>query len=299
MTSLRCVYDLRHAPVTFDFAVYLALADCARQLLKRDSIDLTIRTGEYRDFTPRDKETAAAEKDWRVQSILVDACALLPTISTLTVTNEDRGPFEFPLTADARFPYHAADVRRLWQKGADPKVLRAPEYAKQIVAKLLPRPYVTLTLRTSHHSPERNPNLAQWHQFHDWLTERGHQVIVIPDHEDVTGAREFLKYGWALHIGAAYDQRLRLALYEGAVMNVGSSNGPVATAFFSTAPMLQFDQLRASRFNRLKWRAMLGFSAGEQYPWSAPNQRMTWEDSDANTLRSHFESIMQQASAAA
>ena len=30
MAALRCLYDLRYAPVTFDFGTFLAVADCVR-----------------------------------------------------------------------------------------------------------------------------------------------------------------------------------------------------------------------------------------------------------------------------
>src|SRR3990167_7231393 len=184
--TLRCLYDLRQAPVTFDFCGFLAAADCARQLMGLDALDITIRAGEYRDRTARDKETVEDEKIWRTHNILLDCCQLLPTLASMTLTHEDRGPYDFP-AGECRAPYLTADILRLWKKGADPRVFKAPGHAKALVKQQRgDAPYATLTLRTSAHQPQRNSDLAEWAKFHDWLMKDGYRAVVVPDQEDVT-----------------------------------------------------------------------------------------------------------------
>jgi hypothetical protein len=283
MTALRCLYDLRHAPVTFDFGIYLALADCARQLLKRDSLDITIRAGEYRQATPRDKETPESEKEWRIHNILLPCTAILPTVRRVSVRYDDGGPYDFPL--NQRTPYLARDVLKYHQRGADPKVFKAPEHAKTIVKR--DKPYVTLTLRESKHFPERNIDILEWAKFAQHLGDAD-RVVVIPDAEspDLPEARfpEFCE-----DLPAAFNLSLRLALYEGAQMNFCSSNGPTALMFYSHCPVIQFDQLRGGTFSAQQWAGLNGFPVGQQHPWSNPNQLMTWTDSTFVTLKEAFD----------
>ncbi len=293
MAPLRCLYDLQHAPITFDFATFLAIADCVRQNAKMKHIDLTIRKAAFRQKTPRDFETPDSEKIWRIHGILLQVCAVVPSIRNLTVTEDTDGTFDFPSAKTALVPYCASFAVNAWEAGTDPRVLRAPEHAKSEVKKRwTDERYVTLTLRTSIHAPERNPDMGEWQRFHDWLRNQGYVVIVIPDQEDINRAGEALAGRWDLDIPAAYDFRLRLALYEGALMNVGSVNGPFGQCFMSHVPLLQFDHFRGNALSADQWVDLNGFPPPGQYPWSAKNQRMTWLDSTFENLKAEFERVV-------
>lgn len=292
-SALRAVYDVAHAPITFDFGVFLALTECARQLSGRDAIDLTVMAREYRDITPRDKLLTPAEKAWRLKNIVMDCCELLPTITNygLVRTPRDGQEFEFP-PIGSTFPYLAKDVLRLFKAGANPRCLKAPEHAKALAK--IDRPYVTLTLRTSTHFPERNVKPMEWRKFANTLKDK-YAVVVVPDQDDLLGSNTSHEYfnepwiGWARP--AAMDIRMRLALYEGAVMNFCSANGPTALMFYTDAPVLQFDQMRGGTFDEKAWEKLNGFPVGEQFPWSLPTQRMTWTDSNFETLVSEWRAI--------
>jgi len=296
--TLSAIYDLRYSPITFDFAVWLALVDCVRQLADEQAIDLTIRADGYRKMTKREHGMDTDEKRWRLKSILLSCCDLLPTLRDVTVQRSSKdGVYDFPAnypkayTPSYRPPYLAADVLRLHGLGAEPKVLAAPAYAKNFVQK---GPYVTLTLRTSKHFPERNIDLRDWGKFAEHIMFRGHNIIVVPDTEWVLMGGPRLPASMETYVApmAALDQRIRLALYEGAEMNVCSSNGPAAMMFYSQAPVLQFDQFRGGVFNSDKWLAGNGFPAGGQFPWSTPKQRMTWTESSYASLCAEFDKVM-------
>lgn len=302
--ALRAIYDLRYSPCTFDFAVFLALTDCVRQAAEKKSIDLTINASGWRNQTKRDRDMPKAEKQWRLKSIILAACDLLPTLRDVAVERSGRDrEYDFPANIPEfydpsyRPPYLASHVLDLYRMGADPRVLKAPAYAKAMMDGM-PKAYVTLTLRQSKHFPERNVDMAEWARFCCHLKDKGYSVITVPDTEHVLDAEKWsVRQAWDLpsgimHIPAALDQRLRMALYEGAAMNVCSSNGPAAMMFYSRAPVLQFDQMRGGVFNAEKWTVGNGFPPGEQFPWSAPNQRMVWQNSDYETLVSEFEKVM-------
>lgn len=296
MAAFNCLYDLAESPVTFDFAIFLAVCEYYRRSTGCDSIALTIRNKEFRNRTPRDKHTSLAEKQARVYGILLPCCALLPSVTTVTLTDQVDGQHIFPPAIDPAVGFYTAYLARalveVWEPAhGDPRCLTAPARAKDLVAARYPKPYVTLTLRTSTHAPERNPVIEDWKMFARWLEEQGYWPVFVPDTEVV------LRYDPAAHpsgrfavdIAAALDVRLRLALYEGAIMNVGSSNGPIGMAFFSKAPLLQFDHLRSSKFDAAQWQELNGFAVGGQFPWSAPNQRMRWVNSTFENLRAEFE----------
>lgn len=288
----KVIWDLKRCPVTFDFAFFLAGMDCYRQLHRpEDHVHLTIKTGHFRQASGRDKVMGEDEKQWRVKNILVDMAELLPSIKTLVVSSspEEGTAFDYPLNPEGRFPYEAKDVTPLFRAGGNPLVFRAPTFAKRLTA--IPPPYVTLTLRVSRFHPARNINLDDWYQFYKYLRGQGLTVAIVPDQEDVLGMQQFMKYDWTIYAPASLDQRLRLGLYEGALMNFGSSNGPIGATFFSNAPVMQFDQLRNGLITKELWQDTNGFEAGGQFPWSRPNQMMTWMDSTLENLVSEWSRV--------
>ena len=281
---LKAIWDLRQFPITFDFAVFLSVLDCYRQIHRPEAgIDLTIRADAFRAVTPRDKAMSVEEKRWRLKSIILDLCALLPTIESLAVTTRDPGPFEFP-SALKRAPHYAKRAVELFREGANPQVLKAPLYAVQQIR--FPRPYVTMTLRTSNYFPDRNADLHTWHRFSKFIQAAGYTVVIVPDQGDLFGERLYSQFDWSgtIYEAACLDLRLRLALYENADMNIGSSNGPVGMMFYSQAPLLQFDQLRGGVYNREFWEKSHGFPVGEQFPWCRPDQRLVWTDSSYENM---------------
>lgn len=291
---LKVVWDLRVAPITFDFAIYLAIVECFRQLRNEDSgIDITIRADEFRMDTHREKVMPTQEKRWRLKNIILDLCELLPTIKSLTLTSEDRGPFDYPpeYASKNRIVYAAKRVVEYHKWGANPIVLKAPAFAAEVTSNSISKPYVTLTLRTSRFLTARNVDHHEWYRFYSYLRSHGHKVVIVPDQEDYLGDRTYRRFDWDVYEPACMDIRLRLALYENAIMNVGSSNGPVGAMFYSIAPVLQFDQLRGAVYDPAFWRRTNGFEVGQQYPWSGPNQRMTWTDSTFDNMRSEWQSL--------
>lgn len=93
---LRAIWDLAIAPITFDFGIYIAVVECVRQLRKAPSIDLTIKTEVFRAFTERDLMMGPDEKRWRLKSIQLDLCELVPTIGRINVAPEFCETFDFP-----------------------------------------------------------------------------------------------------------------------------------------------------------------------------------------------------------
>src|SRR5262249_8132666 len=87
--ALYAFYDLAVAPVTFDFLWFLAGAELARVRLGLAGVHVVIVPGPHgglRRETPEYEARVDAEaRRARIQTILLPACSLLPSLAGLTV----------------------------------------------------------------------------------------------------------------------------------------------------------------------------------------------------------------------
>jgi hypothetical protein len=286
--TLDAVYDLRNAPSTFDFGTFLVVCSQMAQMHGRDSINVTIRAGMYRSKTDRDKLVSEPEKEWRILSILLQLCSLVPMVKTYTV--DYLPPLDFQETEPLPVPYQASWVSAAWfQRDVSPQVMKAPTYAKTLVPDKCD---VTLTLRQSKTFKDRNPaSLDDWHRVYLELKRRGLVVRVVPDVEDILHDQKYAEHDWMPDVftPAAWDMRIRLALYENTSLNIGSANGPVAImAYTKDCKYLMFDNLRGG-WTPEKWAEMHGTKPGGQLPWCGLDQRVTHLDSTYENMIAEFD----------
>lgn len=161
-------------------------------------------------------------------------------------------------------------------------------------------PYVTITLREAEHWAERNSRVEEWIGFAKYLQAHGEKVIFI---RDTAKADEPIP-GFACIPMASKDLLWRMSVYEGAKANLFKSNGPVTLAVYSDRPWLQFvettDELSTYRPNRPEfWETAMGVKPPEQYPWSAPNQRLVWADDTYENLVAAWHEYIEPAAKAA
>lgn len=286
MDSLRAIYDLKSAPVTFDILGFLALVDCLRQYEKRERIDLTILMDGFRMTNQRELTTSEGEKRWRIEGILLQCVATCPAVKDLTITDQLPAknfhfPFEYPT---GRTPYNPKGLILPFKHGVKPnECLTAPPFARASV----PRSDVTLTIRSARNFSQRNVELADWVAFHKYLHGKGYKVTVIPDQENP----DTYSFDWDgdVYVPAAFDMRLRMAVYEMSRMNIGSCHGPFTSLFYTNAPYLMFDHLRGGVLTPRFHEGVYGFPVGGQHAWSNENQIITWEDSSFESLVRRFE----------
>ena len=111
----------------------------------------------------------------------------------------------------------------------------------------------TVTLRETRHVPHRNSNIDRWRAFAKRIG-----AVVIEDYR--------IK---PMHI---HD---RMALYAGAEMNFGVTNGPMGMLYLTDYPYMVFDCL-----TNAKGFASHGIEIGGQVPWANKNQRLVWDKQD-------------------
>lgn len=215
--------------------------------------------------------------------------------------------FDVEITPEAsggrRFTrYTYGDIVKWAKQGQEVPRIKVPEPMMQAMAgNLKGVAPVTITLRevdTAQWS-HRNSSLTDWLSFADYLQSRGEHVIFLRDHakadEDITGFETMP--------AASKDFLVRAALYEQAKCNMFVSNGPHVLALFGSRPWLQFIHCDEGE-NYLQntpgwWFVNHGISKGEQYPWSAPNQRIIWEADTYEAMVKAWEEVFPMLAAKA
>jgi len=108
----------------------------------------------------------------------------------------------------------------------------------------------TVTLRNYHHHAYRNSDEKLWRDFAAKI-----------------GAHLIEDFG-----DKPIDLHERVALYAGAKMNFGVTNGPVWMLFLTPYPVTMFD----CSANEPLW-LQHGIKPGTQLPWALPHQKLVWK----------------------
>lgn len=121
----------------------------------------------------------------------------------------------------------------------------------------------TVTIRQIARNAHRNSDVDLWRRF---AAEIG--AYVIEDH--------------SVQPISLYD---RMALYAGAEMNFGVTNGPMSLLYFTDYPMAMFDCQ-----NSKSWE-LHGIKIGGQIPWARENQRLIWQKPTVALLMDYVERL--------
>jgi hypothetical protein len=163
--------------------------------------------------------------------------------------------------------HHAREIIAAARAGAAVPLLEATAHARAVVGEYLRRfekPVVTMTLRNTYDAA-RNADVGRWESVRELLRHRC----------DVIGIADTAQ---ALRSGIGYaelDLDLRLALYQGAAMNLHCHGGPAELCKFSDAPYVMFDAASPAADWQKHWE-WLGLKRGDQMPWAGANQRLVY-----------------------
>ena len=296
---LTAYYDLKRAPITFDFCNFLVAATAQTALMGKKDFDLAIVADAFRNITPREIAYTQVERQWRLWNLIVETTKLLPYIRNLSIIQRplkqfstNSYPANYHPTGNNSIVYDKSVLIQVCKKtNLDLRFFRASTYAKRAAEKLVPdtgKKIVVITLRRASHDPQRDSRLDAWIDFIKILEERGFQVVVIPDQDDALGDRTLNRYGWNVIDIAAMSLDIRVAIYERATMNYVTNGGMVDILSYTKVPFMWFSVVvEGSALAQPKYYEQLGMQYGEKYPWLADNQEMIWEpDSLANLAAS-------------
>lgn len=290
--ALTAVYDLAAAPPTWEFSTFLAEAERYRVDGGYTCIDLIISPGvekgyryDYTDLFGKDK------CDGMTQRILYPLTKLLPSVRNVLWLKEKsalapEGPLFPPMWSPER-PVSCYGPEHLHEGN---RVFRATPVARKWREKNYPQRYVTITIRETEYWLDRNSNKLAWRMAANWLGSQGYRVVFIPDTYGT------LMDGYENCTIAAWDIDLRMALYEGAVLNMGVSNGPMALCYLSNAPYMIFSILGKNSPITEAFYTQRGIPIGSQW---GPNGKNVWEEDSPEAVmrevKAHFAKDEQEA----
>jgi len=272
---VTAVYDLAYSPPTYDFLTFLVEAERYRKREGFARIDVTFMPGPMWGFRDDQLPPDAATRRGMLWRVCVPMAKLLPSVRNVTVL-EERAEVKnevFPPEYEEQRPlarYGAGFSRGAWQ------MLEASEYARRRAARLFPYPYATISLRQASYWPERNSNIEAWLRVAAWLWRQDIWPVFIPDTEGAAPE------GFGACEPAAWDLDLRAALYEGARVNLGVSNGPMTLLPFLKARYLTFKILTPSATATTpEFLAAHGFAPGDS---PGGDGRWVWAEDDYETI---------------
>jgi hypothetical protein len=311
---LFAFYDLGVAPITFDFLWFLAGAELERQRRAQASVHAVIvpgpRDGLRKENPELERLLDPVARRARIASMLVPACALLPTLSGVTVaSNREHAAALVEAAAGAVFParYEPAlprypgpqqPLRAARETGARIGVLRAAAADLRAVDAWLAahgcdRRVVTITLRAYPYVPARNSNVAAWAAFAKSRQSAGYSVVVVPDTEQCFAGVPPDFAGLPVFYEAAVAVGLRMALYERAYLNLGVNNGPMGLCWLNERTRyITFKILNdAVPHTRAEYMEFLGFETGRSLPFASPWQRWVWDEDELPVIEAAFEEM--------
>jgi hypothetical protein len=308
---LFAFYDLKVAPVTFDFLWFLAGADLQRRRSKLSSIHVVIVPGPHNGVRrERDDYNAVVDaqtRQARIHSILVQACRVLPSCSGLTVAGSRReAAFLRSVVARHVFPADYEPILPIFPgpqscleaaRNGEPNIacLRAPMEELRVVdawakTHVGSRRVVTITLRRYSYMPARNSNLPAWVAFARGLDASQYSPVFVPDTNDTveglpTELRDFVVFP-----EAAWCIPLRMALYERAFINLGVNNGPMGLAWLNARACYATLKIETAEVpqSSLGFIRSFGFDLGKSLPFATPLQEWVWEDDTEETIAKAF-----------
>lgn len=284
---LNAVYDLGVSPPTYDFISFLAEAERARVERNYDVIDISFQPGPMHGFRNDDLPPDAATRDGMLWRVCAGIARLLPSVRNVHLLKERSriagDVFPDGWDEDKPISHYGAQYQR-----AATSIFKASGSAKKWASKFS-KPYATITLRQSSYHPDRNSNLEEWFAVAAWLVENGIQPIFLPDSEGGSLGQ------WPSCPEASFDIDLRAALYEGAVINLGVSNGPMYLIPFLEARYLIFNiNVESTHSSTTQFLFSHGIAKGDETVFGG-NGKVVWKpDTAENVIAELAEFVVKQ-----
>lgn len=225
---VTAVWDLAVCPPTYDIGSFLNEVELHRLSIDAEAIDIIIQPGPLNGFRNDELPPNIGGREGMLFRVAVAMCRLLPSVRNIEILKARRnidGAHVFPIDYSVNKPIahygcHYAQFAR--------PILRATEAAKLHVSKAHPMRYITITTRESSAWPIRNSNMEAWARVRQYLIGLGYAVVCVPDAESPVANLY------------SFDLDMRVALYEGALVNLGINNGPMMCVPYMCARHIVF-----------------------------------------------------------
>jgi hypothetical protein len=317
---LFAFYDLKVAPVTFDFLWFLAAADLERRRRGLNSVHVVIVPGPHNGVRQEAEDynaiVDAQTRQARIYNILVQACRVLPSCSGVTLAGSRREaallrsviarhvlPADYePMLPVFAGPHSCLDAARAGGQGI--ACLRAPADELRAIdawaeAHIGARRMVVITLRRYGFMPARNSNMPAWIAFARSLDASRYCPVFIPDtHDTIAGLPTELR-DFTVFPEAAWNIALRMALYERAFVNLGINTGPMGLAWLNERVRYATLKIETAEVPQasLGFIQSFGFEVGKSLPFATVLQEWVWEDDTEECITRAFDRLTRRIEA--
>lgn len=316
---LLFVFDLASAPVTFDFATFLAGAEIERRRRGLEGIFVLFVPGRHRELREElpDYESAIGPtlRQWRIRHVLIPLLALLPSVrGHVMCPTRDKADAIMPMDPSRIFP----DDFRVWlPRQPDKRVihdhasagvpvwpmLRATERGRQLVAEFVStvcrgRRPVVITLRDSIVAVGRNSRIDEWAEFARGLDRGRFAPIFVHDSESTIDARPPALANETFCDAARWNLEIRMALYEVAWLNLAVMHGPMELCWYNERTRyLLFLDVGADPSSSEKAIAEGGQPIRRDLDFATAFQHIVWQADRAAIIRTAFDDMTQKLEA--
>jgi len=298
MKLIYAYYDLRIAPLSFDFIHYLAIA-CAEARKQDALLSVTLFYPSFRQSNFIELGYKGEYKNWKLSNVLVRICHLCPTVVEVTTNRSTQlrfstphyPPSYSPVTVDlssGRTPlpitHHELDAAMVSLE--DRVIYRSTDYADAwFKNKFGEEPLIVMTIRTTHLNAQRNAPLDIWYKAYRAITNAGYRCAVIPDQDDYLGPQAYTQFDWTVIGEASLDLDLRLALYRNSFANVAWSSGTAGLFALCGANFMIFGIWNeANPTSNRSFIERKGPRFQQQPPWFHPvRHRYNWHPAEQVT----------------
>jgi hypothetical protein len=314
---LQFIYDLGVAPLTFDFATYLAAAEIERRRRGLDGITVLFVLGPHHGVRQEQPAYEAAidhhARLWRLRHILIPMLAFVASVrghavcagreqARALIAGDSTAAHVYPPDYRLFLPCQPApaDLRNKARAG-DPvwPLFRATEHGRRLAGQFFARHagkrrVVVVTLRQSVMSPARNSRTADWLAFADELDPQLYLPIFIRDSDTVMREPAAIQRHMVCD-AAAWNLELRMALYERAWLNMAVMHGPMELCWYcEEARYLLFVPIETDAVTSPDVLNEAGHRIGQDLEFATPGQHLVWEADSLAAIRTAFAAMEKQ-----
>jgi uncharacterized Rossmann fold enzyme len=271
--TLEVLYDLEHAPGSFDFLGAMLNVENYKKANGYSRVHVNFKAGSHQGFRPVDLIDIGHEhKNLMLNNVVRPMLKMFAMNEVGSVSGKAM-----------QFQYlPRMSVEHFKETGEMPRFEASPEATGW--AQRYKGAYV-ITLREAHYWPQRNSNVEAWVRFARTLDR---PVVFV---RDTAKANEDIP-GFDICPEASIDLHKRLALYRAAEMNFFVTNGPAGLAHYSRdIPYINFFKEAPGYpcYDPAWMKEAIGFE--DQMPWASPRQRMIYADDTFENIEKAFEEV--------
>ena len=298
--TLYFVWDLRIAPITFDFYWGIAIAKCQLQekRLRKLHVIILYEIGRLRE-EEKDYSDAVTLKQRlaRIENLLLTSCQIIKNINFSILSKSEAKQklikkIVFPTNYYVNFPTYISskDYRILNNKNYNLDILKKEKKFINKAQKWLliknkkSTKTITISIRDYKFKPYRNSNFQEWSRVYKKLKELKYRVVIIPDSESETDLTKYFDKK-DIYFESSNNLSLKIGCYFNSILNLFVDGGASTPCIFSSLPYIIFNIIPPeSKEYSEKLLSDRNFKLNTSPSFLKKNQYWVWEQDKFDTI---------------